>query len=263
MPASRRARPVAVSATRRRTKPDRESRPARRFVIVGSARTGTSFIADSLLRHEDVLMHGEPFQSENLDWHIREEVRDQLDLGLRQSDPRAFVDRIFELNAGRAAIGCKILNGQNDVALDHACARTDIVKIFMRRENALAAFSSFIMARETNVWNLQWPVEGPGTKVRFVPEAFWDFMVWQTRRDVLLLRAMAAQPGLWLEVTYHPKDMLSRLEVVLSFLRLDPARLQHSDYVRLNTSVIVDRFSNPEDVESMLRDIGHLDWREE
>jgi hypothetical protein len=239
------------------------SHPWRQFVIVGSARTGTSFIADSLLRHEDVLMHGEPFQSDNLDWHIREEVRDEIDLSLRDSDPIAFIDSVFARSADRAIVGCKILNGQNDTAQAHVLDRPDVAKIYTRRPNALAAFSSFLMARETNVWNLQWPIDLTGTKVKFVREAFWDFLVWQTNRDFNLGRAMSRDPANWLLVTYDSQDMKSRLDDVLGFLRLDPSRMIISDYVRLNTSVILDRFSNPDEVEAMLGDIGHPEWREE
>jgi hypothetical protein len=234
-----------------------------KFVIVGSARTGSSYITDSLLAHDDVLMHGEPFQKHNLDWHIREVVRSQIDLSSRECDPIGFFDQLMRLSAGRAFVGAKILYGQCDEALYAACRNPDYKKIFIFRPNLLANYSSFLLAQKTNVWNFQWELDRGKVTVPFEPEEFRKFVNWQRGQEFKLEKIRESDSDGWLTVSYSPDKMDERVDEVIAFLGLDPKRMTRSEFKRLNTHVTLDRFDNPEVVEATLQELGHPEWREE
>lgn len=234
-----------------------------KFVIVGSARTGTSFITDSLLSHPDVLMHGEPFQMENLDWHIRAEVRDKVDLSLRERDPVAFIHHLYSLNSGRPFVGAKILHGQNDIAQEAVCQDAAFRKILLRRTNLLAVFSSYLLAEQTGMWNFQWEIDRSGVKINFDAARFRDFVSWQQRREARMLGLAASGPERWLMISYSPEQMAERLDQAVTFLGLDRARMTLSELKRMNTAVTIDRFENPGDVEAALQAIGHPEWSRE
>lgn len=236
-----------------------------KFVIVGLARTGSSFVTNSLYGHKDILMHGEPFQTENLDWHIRAEVLPEIDLTQRDTAPIEFINHFYELNHGYAYVGAKILYGQNDVALEAVCRNPSFMKIFIRRANLLANYSSFLLAEKTNVWNAHEDefIDRKSAKVVFDPDGFREFLHWEEGRANDLLRIAEADSGQWLMIFYSSHNMKDQVNKVRDFLGVDRTDSIYSSLKRFNTNIILDRFENPQDVEATLAAIGHPEWRAE
>lgn len=233
-----------------------------KLILVGSARTGSSYLTESLKSHPQILMHGEPFQTEHLEWHIHEELLSYIDLEFRERDPIGFIDDLFQHNLGRNIVGMKILYGQNDKALFTFSYRRDVKKIFIRRANILASYSSFALAKSTNLWNAR-HLNQHKAKLHFDTQAFNGYLTWQESRMQKLMEISAADPENWLYVWYSSSNPITMVESALDFLNLDNCDITPSSLKRLYSQNILDRFENPDAVEVALEEIGHPEWKTE
>src|SRR5258708_862065 len=117
-----------------------------RFVIVASPRTGSSHLTDLLNHQPDILCNGEIYHPlrvfvkwprDKMEKRTRKTLRE-----LRTQDPIAFKEYIFSNNFGRAHLGFKILNHQNNDVLQIVLDDSSIFKIILFRRNILANYSS-------------------------------------------------------------------------------------------------------------------------
>src|SRR5580704_6853228 len=124
-----------------------------RFVIIASARTGSSHLVNKLGAHPEILCNGNVFHPKNV-WvfwpeaDLSREVKEGL-LELRRTDPHGLLDRVFTTDYGRPHVGFKIFQNQNDEILDKLIQDGSVRKIVLYRKNVLANFSSKIAARKT------------------------------------------------------------------------------------------------------------------
>ena len=133
-----------------------------RFVIICAARTGSSHLVSVLSGHPELLVNGNVFddkaegrlyvfwQKEQLTPELKAELVD-----LRKRDPEAFLEQIFRTNHGRTHVGFKMFGGENDPMLDRIIDDASIKKIVLYRRNALANFSSALVARKTGKYSLR------------------------------------------------------------------------------------------------------------
>lgn len=234
-----------------------------KFLIVGAARSGSSYLKETLGSHPGVLMHGEPFQTANIEWHIHPSVLPEVDLSRRETDPVGFIDDLFDRDHGHAFVGMKILFGQNDNALHVFAERKDIRKIAIRRENILAQFSSFVLAKKTGIWNVREKYPEFKPKVHFESAAFRDFVEWIEARARLLEQKALADPANWTTVRYDAANPMAMATAAARFLGLQESATTPSTFERLHQSNVLARFENISDVEVALDEIGRPEWRTE
>jgi LPS sulfotransferase NodH len=136
--------------------------PAERFVILGAERSGTTLVRELLGSHPAVGVGGELF---NYDLIRRNEipwwsgsVRDLDDLNaLRASDPKAFVDRLFEMfkTPDRRTFGFKLMYRQverDSRVRDFLVADRGYRIIHVKRRNLLRRLLSEQRALKTERW---------------------------------------------------------------------------------------------------------------
>ena len=131
-----------------------------RFVIIASARTGSSHLVNVLGGHPEVFCHGNVFAQHMMAtfWPkgarptasevgaIKSDLRE-----IREKDPDAFLERVFSMDFGRAHVGFKIFRGQNDAILEKLIADSSVRKIVLFRRNVLANYSSAMLAKESQI----------------------------------------------------------------------------------------------------------------
>lgn len=132
-----------------------------RFIIIGTARTGSNFLRSLLNDHPQVVAFGELFRERDaIGWDFSGVPRSSAVHTLFQTDPVRFLTtRVF----GRyprhiGAVGFKIFyyHAQDDAAWadvwPHLIADTGIKVIHIKRQNMLRTHLSRMRAMQTDVW---------------------------------------------------------------------------------------------------------------
>jgi len=248
-----------------------------RFCIVATARSGTSYLTTALAGDPMVLCHGEVFHPD-VRQHIAPEYAAALDLDLRERNPTAFVDQVYALNGDVHAAGFKIFRGHNDVAMTYILANPEIKKIVLQRENALASFSSLLIAIKTGHWQHRptrvappsedpvqpeaEPTEPIEAKVTFDPAAFKTYWDWECKTYDYYRGSIAAAKGDYLELDYVTLTE-GNFSSVERFLELPGGHEWISDIEKLNPRNMLERFYNPCDVLEFAREWKIEHWLRE
>uniref|UniRef100_A0A7C3WA40 Sulfotransferase n=1 Tax=Fundidesulfovibrio putealis TaxID=270496 RepID=A0A7C3WA40_9BACT len=235
-----------------------------KFVLLSSARSGTSALITALMSHPDVLMHGEIFH-QNIEMHINAQVLERLDVSKRESDPVGFVRDLLEVDLGKAAVGFKIWKSQSPEAVEYLINAPDVRLMLLERENKLAHYSSRQLAIQTNVWNtgnvrmFEQKVTMPFDEEFFRKFRRYDDMLFDYYRQ-----AIATSGKECLYLTYQDHILPRRWDMVLEYLGLPPFPVD-TPLVKMHSKSIVDRF-DPQDREAVLaclEDIGRPEWATE
>ena len=134
----------------------------RRFVIVGTARTGSTLLVDLLKSHSQVRVFGELFRStDEIGWDVKPFASFQSPeiVSLYRRDPVTFLQSHVFRRWPRTckAVGFKLFyyharTPEHAVVWDYLAADPDICVIHLRRRNLLAQYYSLRLAHQTNSW---------------------------------------------------------------------------------------------------------------
>jgi LPS sulfotransferase NodH len=160
----------------------------RRFLIVGTARTGSTMLTSLLNAHSQALAFGELFRSQDaIGWDMAPFLSCQGPrlLALYRSDPVAFlhgnVFRRWPRNYG--AVGFKLFyyharTGTHAVLWDHLAANVDISILHIKRRNMLEQYYSLQLAHKTQVWSIQRPLGEMPPPIRLEVETCREHFAW-------------------------------------------------------------------------------------
>jgi GT2 family glycosyltransferase/LPS sulfotransferase NodH len=134
-----------------------------RFVIVGTAQTGSTMLISLINGHSQALTFGEIFRSPaEIGWDDAEYARtaDKNALALYRHDPLRFLQRTIyrEWKSGQQAMGFKLFyyharEAPFSVVWDYLQTETDIRVLHIKRRNILAQYLSLQRAHLTNQWS--------------------------------------------------------------------------------------------------------------
>lgn len=241
------------------------ARRARRFVLFGAARSGTTLVVSTLNLHPEIVCHGEIFHETAPQRH--------LVAGLSEADFSTidrFSDRYLEMAfsageaEGAAAVGFKMWRQQAPERASQLLADESVDKIIMERTNLLALYSSVMLARKTRVWNVAAgeapPKRMAGARIAFDRDEF-DAMA--ADRTALFDGYRAEARGRVLGITYD--GVVARgFSEALAFLGVSDVPLAPAE-TKLHSSDILERFT-PGTRAAALRAIeahGHPEWARE
>ncbi len=235
-----------------------------KVLVFGSARTGSSFLIDCLRGHPQVLAHGEPFQTEHLEWHFHPLLLPHVDLRLRERSPYKFIKWVYCQSFNRPFIVLKIMFGQNDEILWRLLGEFDIRPIYLRRQNRLAHFASLCLAHHTNVWNAHGiKEEDRMAQIRFVPEDFERFLRVQTALEARVDRVASETGRRFMECEYDPYGLGATAGKIAEWLGIEQSAPVSSALIRLRDNRVIDRFLNPDVVMDVLSQMNRLHWVDE
>lgn len=234
----------------------------RRFVIFSAARSGTSLVVSTLNQHPDLLCHGEVFHPRPT-WHLKGNLA-EVDPATLDRSGMAFVDQVFSAAPGRRAVGFKMWRNQAEGIADALLADESVAKIILDRPNLLACYSSTLLARETQVWNVgagkAVPDEIAEAQVAFEPRGFQKFV--EARNEQFAIYRTLSR-GLTLDLAYG--DVVrDGVAPILDFLGLEPTPLPFGK-VRLHAPDILGRFTDEsrDEARAAIERLGHPDWASE
>ncbi|MGD0191540.1 MAG: hypothetical protein ABSD74_12435 [Rhizomicrobium sp.] len=248
-----------------------------KFVIIASARTGSSHLVNMLSGHPDIFCHGALFgpkimpvfwpKDERPSAEVIRATKEEL-LLLRQRDADAFLERIYATGYGRACVGFKIFRYQDDQVLRRLIGDSEIRKVILFRKNVLANYSSALAARDTGKWGAQ-KAHGNETKPVYFERdrfmAFHDRFIGYYRD---LLERLHRKRQRYHLINYEELNDDTYLASLANFLGADPERStrereQRVVQVKQNSSDILGRSSNMDEVEAFLREYGFEHWKKE
>lgn len=123
-----------------------------RFVLLSSARSGTTAVVAGLDQHPNIYCHREVFHRNSITT-VREEYREDHDVAFLREDPVAFVESLYSFTPGPECVGFKMWRDQAPDACSYLLADTLTYKIILERENRLACYSSNQIAKATGVYH--------------------------------------------------------------------------------------------------------------
>ncbi|STX28165.1 Uncharacterised protein [Legionella beliardensis] len=233
------------------------------FLILSAARTRSSYLEQLLNSHPNVVCHGELFHQDKVMARLPI-VKDDLNyLNFRNTEPHKFLDDIDEktkkTHPNADMLGWKLLTYDYQIkhGLTAILARKPKI-IFLTRENSLAWYSSLQLAIKTNVWFTHQPITHQ-SQVTFCRKHYEETIERQFREDLRVKRTVMAH-----DLEFFPFDSEEigkpkAMTKLLKFLGLKSAALS-SPIVQQNSSDILSRFTNPNDVLTYLQDIRRLEW---
>jgi len=212
--------------------------------------------------HPDVFCQGEIFHP-LIDEHVFSRARKEVDVALRETDPIRYLREVMTFAEGARVVGFKIFQGHNDFALDYLLRAHDIKKIVLKRTNMLASFSSFHLAKKTNVWNLQDASGYDTPTMLFVPAMFEKYCAYVRKTFGEYFEVLRSEKQSFITLEYGQHILGHDFGPVREFLGLDDRVDLNIRYQRLNSDDIAARFTNPEEVLTCLEERGQLEWLRE
>jgi hypothetical protein len=182
------------------------------------------------------------------------------DVDRRIADMALLHETIMELFPESSRIGFKHHMGPIDRSATAGVIALKLPTIIVTRSNALAVFSSEMIAKATGQGVLRSGQSKRHAKVHFDTQEFAYFIPWW---DSVYLHweAEVRKTGVrYLKIDYVDARTREGMEQIVSFLKLDPASLGQMPTLKRNSDSMLDRFSNPEEVEAYLRENDLEHW---
>jgi hypothetical protein len=232
----------------------------KKFAILSNHRSGASVLANTLHQHRHVLCHAEIF-------HPKAQIKHRLDLGIteedvakRQYDPLAYLGTIYSKKGSAHAVGFKMWRSQCPAACDHLLDSAEVAKIVLERENALARYSSHLLAHRNNQWGKR---RGTDAEVNRAPLENFDAarfkkFVIEQRKMFSFYRARAVGRVMFLRYTDLSEDRISE---VLEFIGVSP-RAIGLVMEKLHSADILSRFAERlhSTITRTLEEVSHPEW---
>lgn len=235
------------------------------FVIVGAKRSGTTFLRRSLDDHPDIVCHGEifaPGAPTGFSWPASAAKMPSAEA--RDADPVAYLDQLLSHHT-QGWVGFKLLWGQSP-DIQKEMVRRGYPLLVINRENMLAKFSSWRILstmREAGEPFLRPANTGPSAvKALFQERRFERYAALEQEMEAAFRAICAGGASPLLEVTYEGLSWGDDIGRSLDFLGA-PRRTLDPTIEKQNSSDIVSRFENPDDVRAYLERRGLQRWMRE
>lgn len=235
------------------------------FAIIGSQRSGTTYLRRSLNNHPDIVCHGEPFNPDSEGMFEAPVTRAHMPSRKeRDADPVAFLDRLMDFHT-TGLVGFKLLLAHSPPVLNEIAARGYRL-IILRRENALARYSSIqiLAAMQGSGRKFLGPVnQGPSAiKATFDATAFEQYVELDRARWLAFKEILDRHSPPCFELEYVELAWGDGRERVLDFIGAARRPLR-AWMEKLNSTDVVSRFANPDAVRAYLSERGLTRWGHE
>ena len=232
-----------------------------KFVLLSTARSGTTNVIATLGQHPDIYVHREVFLK-NYRNTVRPEFHEAFDVEELRKDQVSYVQKLLSFTPGPSCVGFKVFFVQAPKACNFLMADRETKKIILERKNHLAQYSSLLISQASGMSHQRANANKPRTQVvespvRFDAEAF---SIFSERRQNYFDRYEQQSKGDVFFMTYTEMNdaVFAKL---FKFLDLPPIDVS-SQFKKLNSGDILSRF-HPDDhqqVRDCLDQLGHPEW---
>lgn len=235
--------------------------PETKFVLLSSARSGTTAVMTSLRAHPDVFNHHAIF-SKNLSGMLHTRFKKSHDMGVLGADPDALLDAVLAFTPRQPCVGFKMWYRQNPAICGRILADPSIKKIILERKNKLALASSRQLARASGTWHIREDNQsGKSGKVKALAPfdaAFFKRVARQEKEMFAMYRDQARGDVFDMAYTQLGDDCIAQL---YAFLGLAPHTIELPNR-KLHSSDTLSRFEPDARVRILraLEAMGHPEW---
>jgi LPS sulfotransferase NodH len=232
------------------------------YTIICYPRTGSNYLVRLLNQHSDITAHSELFDKSVI-YSTPQPISDPAVIAKRDDNPIIYLLHLFN-ECKTPVCGFKLLLHHNKVVIDYVLENSFRLLI-LERENVLAQYSSFLIARQTQQWTLR------KNKVTAQPEKLvWDesdFNEYREYRDKYvrdyteLYRRVYQRQVPWMALSYQDLFVQETITKIFHFLDVQQdMSLNRNILIKQNTSHIVDRFIQSNRVKEYLLRIDKHEW---
>lgn len=247
----------------------------RTFVVLTEQRSGSNALVNALSHHPQIYCFGEAFRSSepyrDLPLEQHPGVLSYLhrlppayhDDEYRKAHPGAYLRSLWRLRPGFDYYGFKLMLRQHPRFTEELIADPVRHVVILKRENALARYSSGVKAKITGEGAATHPDQIKSVRVPFDRDSFLTYLERSDKQWAKIDR-LVNETGchcMWLE--YCSLLQGDGINEVLGFLGATTGLDLHTILLKRNTSVIIDRFEAPDDVRRTLDEIGRPEWATE
>jgi len=238
----------------------------RKFAILTMGRTGSYMLTSFLNNQPGVTCFGEMFKRNPLYDFDHLNLLDQLEpcfheLDYRQTHYRAYLDRFLSIPPENEMVGFKLIIAQHRGVLEHVINSDEYAIVLLYRENALASYSSKLVANATGQAVAK---KGDPIKKATIQFERKDFERYWKRRQGFYdsARELLAVKGKdYLDIEYSRAMSKPGLEDLVIFLTGSNVDIRHAvGTEKRNPGAILDRFENRQEVENFLVEVDRLNW---
>lgn len=240
-----------------------------RAVILSLARTGSNLLLDMLNQHPSLYFHGEIFNSTRVNGFRAYEAFRQANgidpTAFRDSDHRRFMEAVFTDYHGSEAVrasGFKLFLNHSPSILQHVAAHPDYRLVVLERANRLASYSSKLIGEATGIWSSKFGSVPEGLKVAFDAEGFDGFRRFSDAAYGALRQRLKDRPNVF-EIEYTALSDDAKVAALVEFLGATADRPLVPSLKKQNSTDIVGRFDNPDEVRTYLTRHNLLPWATE
>lgn|GEM_PF-914351 len=119
----------------------------KKFVIFGHPRSGSNYLCSLLDSHPHIICHYEVFHDQKIIHSFKKNL--PFTMEERDSAPIEFINKIFEGDSERQAVGFKIFRHQSPETQKKLLNDRSIKKILLSRKNIIQTYVSLLIARKT------------------------------------------------------------------------------------------------------------------
>lgn len=234
-------------------------------------RTGSNMLVSALNSHPEICCHGELFRRIRRERSLLKgalKVLKKIDPAFSDDEqrftrPAEYIDAVYALSGDSLTKGFKLMLLQHpeycDTLIDDAAVR----KIVLHRDNLLACYSSDRIAKVTGQGAAGRFAKVVTAKVPFKADQFERYIAKRRSAYDQVYRRLDAAGQTYLDVEYLDLVNGKGLSRVRDFLGVSPDHDLEVVTQKRNPSSLLDRFENPDVVDSYLRDHGLEHWRVE
>jgi len=245
-------------------KPDDIHGPGR-FLVVGLPRSGSTYLMTLLNAHPHIHCSGEQFNPYAV-VGIAGKDKERKVVWERDQAPLAFMKRFFEdaRNEHPAAewLGFKFMVGHNVRLLRNLAEFPEMRLIYIWRRNKLAQVSSLIKAANSQRWAQSKSDRHVDQKIDAGPlqisHRWHEFSTY----DTLMPPFLDALPNKCLTLEYCDMFTDGFEQRLCDFLDIELHPEMKSPLVKQGANRILDRFEDPERIETYFRNLGFENWLE-
>lgn len=239
-----------------------------KFVIAALPRTGSNMLVSLLGSHSRIACYGELFRKElalvkDIRAGILRKNDEYLDIDYRLASPYKYLDDVFSLSDPKVlSCGFKLMLTQSlDLSIELASSDNWKV-IFLERENVLACYSSQEIAKVTGQGAARIKDKIVKAEVEFDELHFERYLLRRKKLIDKFLASTDTSSEKFLHLKYTSLTRESTYEDIQSFLGVESEKIRTYTKKR-NSSNIVSRFTNADDVRTYLKAKGVEFWAEE
>jgi len=232
-----------------------------RFIVIGTQRSGTTYLGDLLSSHQQIHMGQELFKVEKNKINVDD---DNYGYFLKEKSVDQFLDDFYEKRlANNNAAGFKIMLNHMErfpEVLEYI-HKKKIKCIYLERANQLKIALSRLKARKTQVYHSTEQIKHQSLKID--PDSLLTELH-AIRQSVEKLRQISKQTGCY-ELTYESlvKDKNNEMKHLLKYLDISYTGELDSSLKKISSDIVSDIVSNYDEIREMLSDTEFAKYLDE